>query len=512
MSANIQQTDPDDTVGRRRKLCQSINTLPPNEASKGFETLLRSYDHGSSGSFADMKEEGVFDLALDLMDPPPEKPYNRQIWFLCLSTIKMCTGYLLHSADRDVDLAARIKHRMASCTRRAWSIITTSEDLREAQVTRYSFVIILANITLVYEDDEPFYRELRDSCSIELAMLCWATPVMGLKVSDQVSYFSHCYDIFKRTSSVPSTEEIAVGIEVDEENPTLSPTAIQVCKNTGAPFYEERILRALRYEGMVDVNLFLAIDMINGYFLVESLKVQFLLSPIIGRILEKLSDHLRYGKERSIDEAMFQATVKCFHTALFPAEYFENPPDNYEAAVSKLCNHPGFMPFFAKGMLVLTGAKDHRSVLYWEEVARCLYQQLKSKPNEWFSSSPHTTPDTKFSLIDYWYDVYFNLNLVDPDNKLKPASLELWKRFAWKFGLDELKIIHSHRQTTKKIRQRGGGGVATVGCGWFMCPLWGVETISDPLECRSCGRAFYCSDYCHKRDWENHQRKCQLRR
>ncbi|KAG8899226.1 hypothetical protein FRC00_001739 [Tulasnella sp. 408] len=301
MSANnTQQIIPDDTVSRRRKLCQSIGTLPPNEASKGFETLLRSYDHGSSGSFTDMKDEGVFDLALDLMDPPPDKQYN------------MCTGYLLHSAERDVDLAARIKRRMASCTRRAWSIITTSEDLREAQVTRYSFVIILANITLVYEDDEAFYRELRDACSIELAMLCWATPVMGLKVSDQVQYFSHCYDIFKRTSSVPSTEELAAGIEVDEENPTLSPTAIQVCKNTGAPFYEERILRALRYEGMVDVNLFLAIDMINGYFLVESLKVQFLLSPILGRILEKLSDHLRYGKERSIDEAMFQATVKCF--------------------------------------------------------------------------------------------------------------------------------------------------------------------------------------------------------
>lgn len=77
MSAdNTQQTIPDDTVSRRRKLCQSIGTLPPNEASKGFETLLRSYDHGSSGSFTDMKDEGVFDLALDLMDPPPDKLYN----------------------------------------------------------------------------------------------------------------------------------------------------------------------------------------------------------------------------------------------------------------------------------------------------------------------------------------------------------------------------------------------------------------------------------------------------
>lgn len=76
MSANTQQTISDDTVGRRLKLCQSIRTLPPNEASKGFETLLRSYDHGSSGSFVNMKEEGVFDLALDLMDPPPDKPYN----------------------------------------------------------------------------------------------------------------------------------------------------------------------------------------------------------------------------------------------------------------------------------------------------------------------------------------------------------------------------------------------------------------------------------------------------
>ncbi|KAG8952736.1 hypothetical protein FRC04_003659 [Tulasnella sp. 424] len=312
MSANTQQTISDDTVGRRLKLCQSIRTLPPNEASKGFETLLRSYDHGSSSSFVNMKEEGVFDLALDLMDPPPDKPYNRQIWFLCLSTIKMCTGYLLHSADRDLELAARIKCRMASCTRRAWSIVTTSEDLRETQVTRYSYVVILANITLVYEDDEPFYQELRDASSIELAMLCWATPVMGLKISDQVSYYSHCYDIFKRTSSVPSAEEKAAGIQVDEENPTLSPTAIQVCKNTGSKFYEERILKALRYDEMVDVNLFLAIDMINGYFLVESLKVQFLLSPILGKILDKLSDHLRYGKERSIDEAMFQATVKCF--------------------------------------------------------------------------------------------------------------------------------------------------------------------------------------------------------
>lgn len=77
MSANnTQQTIPDDTASRRRKLCQSIGTLPPNEASKGFETLLRSYDHGSSGSFTDMKDEGVFDLALDLMDPPPDKQYN----------------------------------------------------------------------------------------------------------------------------------------------------------------------------------------------------------------------------------------------------------------------------------------------------------------------------------------------------------------------------------------------------------------------------------------------------
>lgn len=67
----------------------------------------------------------------------------------------MCTGYLLHSADRDLELAGRIKCRMASCTRRAWSIVTTSEDLRETQVTRYSYVVILANITLVYEDDEP---------------------------------------------------------------------------------------------------------------------------------------------------------------------------------------------------------------------------------------------------------------------------------------------------------------------------------------------------------------------
>lgn len=48
-------------------------------------------------------------------------------------------------------------------------------------------------------------------------------------------------------------------------------------------------------------------------------------------------------------------------TVLFPAKFFEDPPDDYELALSRLCNHPGFMPFFAKGMLVLTEAKDNRS-------------------------------------------------------------------------------------------------------------------------------------------------------
>ena len=61
----------------RKELFHKVKTEPADQVSKHFEQLILSYDQTRPGTWKRMKDEGIVDLTLDLLDPPdPERPFD----------------------------------------------------------------------------------------------------------------------------------------------------------------------------------------------------------------------------------------------------------------------------------------------------------------------------------------------------------------------------------------------------------------------------------------------------
>lgn len=68
-----------DPARKRRDLINRVRTLPESQVSRHFEQLILSYDQSQAGAWARMKEDGILDLILDLLDPPKPRKFDVSI-------------------------------------------------------------------------------------------------------------------------------------------------------------------------------------------------------------------------------------------------------------------------------------------------------------------------------------------------------------------------------------------------------------------------------------------------
>lgn len=141
-------------------------------------------------------------------------------------------------------------------------------------------------------------------------MAGWATPAINAPDQDELKYLRQCYEVFKRTSTIPSTDEEEKGVSVNDSSPSLSPSSVRVNERAGTSLILQRMRIIFDIKGMVDEHLFYSLEMIRAFFMVPTLSADFVNSPLIKWIIGKMYQQLRQGKQRHVDNPAFQITIR----------------------------------------------------------------------------------------------------------------------------------------------------------------------------------------------------------